>query len=81
MLKKHEEYLRKSQHDCNFKRLFILIFNDFSSFLVLANLGRKYTNLISTAQELMKVKIRGRIIQINILYLNGSIDRIQEKKK
>lgn len=83
MLKKHEEYLRKSQHEWNFKRLNLhfdfqwFFFSPFPSYQT----WEKCTNLISVAQELMKAKVRGRIIQMNALYLNESIDRTLKKRK
>lgn len=52
--------------------IYILIFNDFfsfSSFLAFLNIGAKYTNPISVEKELIKVKVRGRIIQMTTFFL------------
>lgn len=56
----HEEYLRKRQHDWNFKRLHLHLDFQwfFSSPFSYYTTWEKYTHPISLAQELMKVKVR-----------------------
>lgn len=51
--------------------IYILILNDFF-FLLLSRLSKlveKHTNPISAVQELIKVKVRGRIIQMTTFFL------------